>query len=490
MHFEHVKCDSEATIDPRRMGDDGEGEKIFAQFTSPAGEASGPQIEVPLGLTSKQLNGVINELLGNERSELYSFYINDQEVSQTLGKMVEEQGINNEMVLNIVYQPQASFRVVAVTRCTGTLSGHTEAILCVAFSPDCKRLLTGSGDGTLRLWELTTETPVATLKGHKNWVLCCAFAPDGKLCASGSMDKDARIWNPIDGKPVGKPLQGHSKWLTSMAWEPVHSCDDGVSRRLVTASKDASLRIWDAARGNVTQIMTGHTSSVTAVRWGGQGLIYSASEDRTIKVWDPTRGILVRSLDGHAHWVNHIALNSDHVQRNAPANAKEAALSPKQRYDAALGHEGVERMVSASDDHTMFLWEPANGKKPLCRMTGHVQPINHVSFSPNGRLIASASFDKSIRIWNGITGKFITTLRGHVGAVYQVAWSSDSRLLVSASKDSTIKLFDVDQGSKTFGKLVQDLPGHADEVFAVDWSADGARVASGSKDCNLKLWRY
>jgi WD40 repeat protein len=69
------------------------------------------------------------------------------------------------MVLSIVYQPQASFRVVAVTRCTGTLSGHTEAILCVAFSPDCKRLLTGSGDGTLRLWALDTETPIATLKG-------------------------------------------------------------------------------------------------------------------------------------------------------------------------------------------------------------------------------------------------------------------------------------------------------------------------------------
>jgi ribosome assembly protein 4 len=182
-------------------------------------------------------------------------------------------------------------------------------------------------------------------------------------------------------------------------------------------------------------------------------------------VWNPTSGILVRSLDGHAHWVNHIALNSDHVQRNAPANAKEAALTPQQRYDAALGHEALERMVSASDDHTMYLWEPANSKKPLCRMTGHVQPINHVSFSPNGRLIASASFDKSIRIWNGITGKYLTTLRGHVGAVYQVAWSSDSRLLVSASKDSTIKLFDVDQTSKTFGKLVQDLPGHAGTHF-------------------------
>ena len=73
-----------------------------------------------------------------------------------------------------------------------------------------------------------------------------------------------------------------------------------------------------------------------------------------------------------------------------------------------------------TDAYCRYLWEPANGKKPLCRMTGHVQPINVVSFSPNGRMIASASFDKSIRIWNGVTGKFIATLRGHVGAVYQV----------------------------------------------------------------------
>lgn len=72
----------------------------------------------------------------------------------------------------------------------------------------------------------------------------------------------------------------------------------------------------------------------------------------------------------------------------------------------------------------------------------------------------------------------------------QVAWSSDSRLLVSSSKDSTLKLWDVEQGSKTFGKLKVDLPGHSDEVFAVDWSADGAKVASGSKDCTLKLWRH
>mmetsp|Transcript_40541 Transcript_40541/g.82878 ORF Transcript_40541/g.82878 Transcript_40541/m.82878 type:complete len:477 (-) Transcript_40541:214-1644(-) len=468
----------------------GEGGKIFAQFRTETGDLTGPQLEVPLNLTNRQLNGVLNELLGNEKADPYSFFINDQEVAGTLQQIVDELNISTEVVVSITYQPQATFRVSEVTRCSGTLPGHTEAILCVAFSPDCRLLMSGSGDATLRLWDVRTEVTAGTCRGHKNWVLCCAFSPDGQLAASGSMDKEGRLWNPQTGEQVGRPLQGHTKWITSLAWEPMHLVAEGVCRRLVTASKDGTLRTWDAATCRSVHVLSGHMASVTAVRWSGQGLVMSSSEDRSIKVWDPEKGILCRSLEGHAHWVNHIALSTDHVMRNAPPNAKAAALTPQQRYDLALGGDGVERMVSASDDHTMYLWEPSRSKKPLTRMTGHVQPINHVSFSPNGRLIASASFDKSVRLWHGATGKYLATLRGHVGAVYQVAWSSDSRLLVSASKDSTLKLWDVEPGSKTFGKLRLDLPGHADEVFAVDWSADGAKVASGSKDCSLKLWRH
>src|SRR5690554_3200633 len=133
----------------------------------------------------------------------------------------------------------------------------------------------------------------------------------------------------------------------------------------------------------------------------------------------------------------------------------------------------VERLISGSDDFTMFMWEPKQQKKPLTRMTGHVQLINMVCFSPDGMWVASASFDKSIKLWNGLTGKFVATLRGHVEAVYQVAWSPDSRMLVSGSKDSTLKLWD----PKTH-KMKTDLPGHADEVYAVDWSPDGTTVAS------------
>ena len=111
---------------------------------------------------------------------------------------------------------------------------------------------------------------------------------------------------------------------------------------------------------------------------------------------------MVRCLDMHGHWVNSIALSSDHVMRNSPPNESEAQLSPAQRYAKATG--GMEeRMVSCSDDHTLCLWLPSS-KKPVARMTGHMQPVNHVAFSPDGSMIASASFDKSVKIWDGRTG--------------------------------------------------------------------------------------
>lgn len=196
------------------------------------------------------------------------------------------------------------------------------------------------------------------------------------------------------------------------------------------------------------------------------------------------------SLQGHGHWVNTLALNTDYVLRTGSYDhtgktfetPEEAQARAQERYDEVKG-SGSEILVSGSDDCTVMVWYPEIEKKPRERLTGHGKLINLVSFSPNGQLFATASFDKNLKLWSS-SGKYLTTFRGHVSEVYQVCWSSDSRMFVSGSKDSTMKVWDTRKK-----KMVIELPGHADEVYSVDWSPDGQYVASGSKDRLLKLWR-
>jgi ribosome assembly protein 4 len=519
---------------------------VMVQFSSPTGEQAGPQLEVPLNVSAPQMTELINQLLENDEALPYSFFHNEEEILQDLKTTADAQQASTEQIFNIVYQPQAVFRVKAVTRCSATIPGHTEAVLHVNFSPDGKQLASGSGDTTVRLWDVNTCTPKATLKGHRNWVLAVSWSPNGEYVASGGMDGEVRIWRAdggekdtksaggqdsgddeaddaaadgdgdaadakekakkrkaapksfgkgkVHGAMVCKPLKGHKKWITGLAWEPMMLNKDCT--RVASSSKDGSIKIWDIRRGICLLSLTGHTAAVKSIKWGGSGLLYSASQDRTIKVWETTQGKLVRTLNGHAHWVNCLSMNTEYALRIGPydengrrptndADLTKAVAACRERYDKVLAETGGdELLVSGSDDFTLFVWSPTKSKKGVVRCTGHQQPVNYVLYSPNGLYIASASFDNSVRLWDGITGKFITTFRGHVESVYQVCWSADSRLLCSGSKDSTMKVWEV----KT-KKLKRDLPGHADEVFAVDWSPDGIIVASGSKDRNIKLWR-
>ena len=194
--------------------------------------------------------------------------------------------------MTIVYQPQAIFRVRAVSRCTSTLAGHTEAILSCSFSPDGSALATGSGDCTVRVWDLNTETPRHTLKGHAGWVLNIAWSPDGTTLASGSMDNTVRLWDPKTGKQIGDGLKGHRKWITSLAWEPYHL--NSKANRLASSSKDHTVRVWDTSLRRMEFSIAQHTAAVTCIKWGGEGLIYTASQDKTIKVWNSS-GMLVQN---------------------------------------------------------------------------------------------------------------------------------------------------------------------------------------------------
>lgn len=475
----------------------------IVQFVSPEGEPSGPPIDVPLSSTPAQLEALLNSLLENEEPLPYAFLLTETrtEVIKSLTLALSGAELSAEKLLSITYQPQSVFRVRAVTRCTASLPGHAEAVLSSAFAPDSSLAATGSGDTTVRLWSIESPLPKATLAGHTNWVLTLAFSPDGMRLASASMDKSVRLWDIANGVALGRPLLGHRKWVTSVAWQPYHI--DPECTRLVSGSKDSTLRIWNASTFTCVRTLAGHAGAVTCVRWSGEGFIYSASQDRTIRVWNPTTGHPHVVIGGHGHWVNTMALSTDAVlrcgafalfdEKVGQPREKLTAADARARYEMVKRKSGssVERMVSGSDDFTLLLWEDISageeGKKPTpkTRMTGHQQLVNDVCYSPDGLYVASASFDKSLRLWDGATGKFIATFRGHVGPVYRVVWSADSRLMMSSSRDSTCKVWQL-----RTRKLKADLPGHSDEVYTVDWSPDGKFALSAGKDRIVKIWHH
>lgn len=314
----------------------------------------------------------------------------------------ENKGTRYEVLLGRLGAEQAE----GIGTLLRTLTGHTDKVYCVAFSPDGQTIASGSQETSVRLWRASEGTLLHTITGHSNIVTAVAFSPDGKLLASGSPDFTVRIWRVADGVLVR--TLNHSLYVYSLAFS-----HDG--QILVSGSggptSEGKVQLWRVTDGTLLRTFV-HTGLVGTVAISPDGQIVastsgSVTEAIAIRLWRVSDGALLRTVSG---------------------SGGKIGFSPDGQTLAAGG-----------TNNTAQLWRVSDGALVRSFTGGS----NSVVLSPDGQLIAAVTEDNSIQVWRVSDGVPLRRLSGHTDTVTELAFGPDSQSLVSSSYDRTIKLWKV-----------------------------------------------
>ncbi|MEV8528980.1 serine/threonine-protein kinase [Streptomyces sp. NPDC052000] len=281
------------------------------------------------------------------------------------------------------------------------LSGHTNEVHSVTFSPDGRTLATGSNDGTARLWDVATGTSATTLADPDHAGVQVAFSPIGKTLATGS--NTARLWDVATGRTIDT-LTGHTNLVYGVAFS-----SDG--KTVGIGYSDNTARLWNVVTGKATTL-TGHTDTVYSVAFSPDGkTLATGSADQTARLWSVATGQITKTFGGHTSGVTSVAFSLD-----------------------------GRTFSTGSNDGTVKLWNVDTGTIGTM-LTGHTGSVFSVAFSPNGKSLATGNGNNTATLWNVATGKAGTILAGHTNEVYSVAFSPDGRTLATGSLDSTARLW-------------------------------------------------
>jgi WD40 repeat protein len=419
------------------------------------------------------------------------------------------------------------------------LSGHDGEVRSAAFSPNGRRVVTASADGTARIFDATSGKQIQLLRGHNDLVNSAAFSPDGRFVVTASNDKTVRIWDAMTGKEI-TVLHGHEKEVNSAAFSP-----DGT--RVVTASNDKTARIWDTTSGEQIAVLRGHEDTVNFAEFSPDGarivtasgsalLTLSAAgafSDMTARTWDAATGKQLVIMRGHGDILYSARFSPDGkrvVTASADSTARIFEADTGREIRALRGHENWvksaafspdgTRVVTASGDKTARLFDAATGK--LIMVLRHEDRVNSAAFSPDGSAIVTASGDRTARIWNAkandaielggevsyvatysfggkeiigassskiahvfdaATGAVTAALEGHSESVWFATFSPDGKRVVTASTDKTARVFD-----PATGKAISVLRGHEDAVRSAAFTPDGRLVATASRDKTARIF--
>jgi WD40 repeat protein len=333
------------------------------------------------------------------------------------------------------------------------LVGHTGKIMSAVFSPDGKRILSGSSDNSVRIWDAKTGEQLVQINGHTNRVNSVSYSPDGKRIVTGADDNSIRVWDNESEKQLFKII-GHTTFVNCVAFSP-----DG--KRIVSGGGDNIIRIWNADTGEQLSQLTGHTGWINGVTFHPEGKrIASVSADGSVRTWIIENEEQIAQYSGHTNKVNNVSFSPD-----------------------------GKLLVTGSDDKTVYLWNTETGKQ-LLQFTGHTAKIMDVAFSPDGKRIVSGSKDRTVRVWDTDSGEQLTQYTGHTDGVNSVSFSLDGQRIVSGAGDNTygkedkiVRVWDA-INKEPHGQLI----GHTDTINNVLFNHDGSRIVSMSADNSVRVW--
>ena len=337
-----------------------------------------------------------------------------------------------------------------------TLTGHTDSIHSITFSPDSGILASGSEDNTLRLWNIRTGECLKILTGHTDWVSSVSFCGNSRILASASYDNTVRLWDVKTGEHI-KTLTGHTAPVTDISFIGNNHC-------LASASYDGTVRLWDVKTGKHIMTLTGHTGLVLSISFSrNRGTLASASVEE-VRLWDMKTGKHTKTFTGHSNDVRSLSFSAgDHILASASAEAVRLWDMKTGKHTKTFTGPGSCLRISFSNNHSILAITGNNNSEGVW-LSGEVW----------------------LWLWNVKTGEYIKTFAGHRNCIESLSFSAGDHILASANAEE-VRLWDVKTGKhiKTFTEP-RDCLG----VFSksVSFSKDGSILAAGSMGREVWLW--